>query len=186
MRKVSWDCLISFRGSKYWVPWEYAGKQVWLRPSQGTALTIRNQKGMEIARHALSARKGTTVMVKAHYEGLRRGVPKTKTVLEESFARLFPEQGWFLEGLFLQHRPNGTAHLRSILALAELYPREALISAFESAREYNSYSHPFVRGLLECSGAAGAHRPASVPVCSIKGSVTVDLREYQRILEAKG
>lgn len=187
MRKVSWDCLVSFEASKYSVPWPYAGKRVWLRASQGRGLTIRNQKGEEIASHTLSAKKGATVIVKAHYEGLRRGLPKTKTVLEGAFARLFPEYGWFLEGLFLQHRPNGTAHLRGVLALAELYPPEALASAFESAREYNTYSHPFVRGLLESSGATRAQeRPASVPARSTASAVIVDLREYQRVLEARG
>jgi transposase len=186
MRKVSWDCLVSFAGSKYSVPWEYAGKRVWVRASQGTHLLIRNQKGEEIARHVVSARKGATVMEKAHYEGLRRGLPKTRTVLEESFARLFPDHGYFLEGLFLQHRPNGAAHLRGVLALAELYPREALTSAFEAAREYNTYSHTFVRGLLESIGATRAQQPTSVPVRTVTGRVVVDLREYQRILEAKG
>lgn len=187
MRKVSWDCLVSFGGSKYSVPWQYAGKRVWLRASQGRGLAIRNQKGQEIAEHVLSARKGATVVIKAHYEGLRRGLPKTKTVLEESFTRLFPDYAWFLEGLFCQHRPNGTAHLRSILALAELYPREALISAFESAREYNTYSHSFVRGLLESSGATKVQQEVvSVPIRSATGGVVVDLREYQWILEAKG
>ena len=39
LHKASWDYLISFGGSRYSVPWQYAGKQVWIRPSQGTRLT---------------------------------------------------------------------------------------------------------------------------------------------------
>lgn len=183
MRKVSWDCLVSFGGSRYSVPWPYAGKRVWLRASRGTHLAIRNQKGEEIARHSLSARKGATVMDSSHYEGLRRGLPKTKTVLEQSFARMFPEHSYFLEGLFIQHRPNGTAHLRSVLALAELYPHEALVAAFEAAREYNTYSHSFVRGLLESRGATRSEHQMAVRARTSGGGVVVDLREYQRILE---
>ena len=51
MRKVSWDCLISFGGSRYSVPSEYAAKRVWVRPSQGIGFVVRSQKGLEIARH---------------------------------------------------------------------------------------------------------------------------------------
>ena len=39
-RKVSWDCLVSFRGSRYSVPAVYAGKRVWLLVSRGTHLLI--------------------------------------------------------------------------------------------------------------------------------------------------
>jgi hypothetical protein len=75
LRKVSWDCLVSFAGSRYSVPWPYAGKQVWLRPAQGTHLVIRNQTGEEIASHHLSDQKGVTRINPAHYEGLRGGIP---------------------------------------------------------------------------------------------------------------
>jgi hypothetical protein len=37
-RKVSWDCLVSYEGSRYSVPWVYAGKRVWVRASQGIRL----------------------------------------------------------------------------------------------------------------------------------------------------
>jgi Mu transposase, C-terminal domain len=39
-RKVSWDCLVSFRGSRYSVPAVCAGKRVWLLVSRGTHLVI--------------------------------------------------------------------------------------------------------------------------------------------------
>lgn len=35
MRKVSWDCLVSFGGSRYSVPHPFAGRQVWVRVRQG-------------------------------------------------------------------------------------------------------------------------------------------------------
>lgn len=183
MRKVSWDCLVAFRGSKYSVPWEYAGKHVWLRCSQGTMVSIRNQKGEEVARHAIAEKKGRTVMEQRHYEGLRKGIARTRTVLEEAFARMFPEEAYFLEGLSIQHRTGAVAHLRGILALAELYPSEALASAFARARDYNTYSHSFVRGLVEKSGVM---RQEDVPAAALparRSSIVVDLGEYQRILE---
>ena len=53
LRKVNWDCLLSFANTRYSVPWAYAGKQVWIRVSQGHKLIIRNQKGEVIACHLL-------------------------------------------------------------------------------------------------------------------------------------
>ena len=84
MRKVSWDCLLSYMGSRYSVPWAYAGKQVWLRTSQGRILIVRNQKGEEIARHALAPKKGATVIDRTHYEGLRQRVAKTRRQSDQS------------------------------------------------------------------------------------------------------
>src|SRR5688500_9548371 len=69
LRKVSWDCLVSFGGTRYSVPWRYAAQQVWLRPSRGTQLVVRDRHGEESARHALAGRKNSTVLDPAHYTG---------------------------------------------------------------------------------------------------------------------
>lgn len=184
MRKVSWDCLVSFGGSKYSVPWQYAGKRVWVKSSQGLRLTVRDGKGDEIASHNLAGKKGSTVIDKSHYEGLRKGLPRTRAMLEESFTKLFPEHHWFLEGLLIQHKMGGLSHLRGVLGLAELYPREALESAFQAAREYNSYSHPFIRGILESIGITRGQQPAPIPSRPPGPAVVVNLAGYQQILEA--
>src|SRR6266545_2751696 len=122
-RTVSWDCLVSFGGSRYSVPWAYAGHRVWVRASQGVRLTVRNADGEPIATHGLTAVKGTTVIDPAHYVGLRAGVPKTRALLIQAFLARFPEHGWVVDGVFRQHPPNGVAHLRAMLALADLYPQ---------------------------------------------------------------
>jgi transposase len=184
MRKVSWDCLISCAGCRYSVPWAYAGKQVWIRLRQGRQLIVRNQSGAQIAAHLLAARKGSTVLDPAHYEGLRQRLAKTRPLLQESFRTRFPEQDWFLEGVLIQHPNNALDHLRAILALAEVYPAPALCAAFERAREYNTYTHRFVRGLLE-SGVAedapltGRDRPQAGDPTPSRA-----LAPYQQILEA--
>ncbi len=53
-RKVSWDCLVSFCGTRYSVPAAYAGKLVWLLVSHGTALLVVNAQRQLIAEHLLS------------------------------------------------------------------------------------------------------------------------------------
>ena len=197
MRKVSWDCLVSFGASRYSVPWPYASKQVWLRSSQGLRLVVRNQKGEEIAVHTIAAKKGSTIINPAHYEGLRNGPPKTRILLEKSFNRIFPDYDWFVEGIFIQNKNNGIDHLRAVLALAELYLPEALIDAFAAAKKYNTYTHRFIRGLLEASGATKEQQAVASlrwpsnnrtePDSAQRGSslsLTGDLNIYQQILEA--
>lgn len=184
LRKVSWDCLLSYMGSRYSVPWAYAGKQVWLRTSQGRTLIVRNQKGEGIARHALAPKKGATVIDQSHYEGLRQRVAKTRPLVEGSFLKHFPDHEWFMEGVCIQQKNNPLDHLRGILQLAEVYPRDEVTRAFAVARECNAYSHRIVRGLLE-SGTLGGAQPGSIaapePTCT---ALAADLEVYQQILEA--
>lgn len=188
MRKVSWDCLISFANNRYSVPWQYAGKHVWLRASQGNQLAIRAQSGKQIAHHQLAPGKGATIIDPSHYEGLRKSLPKARSLLEETFLARFPDHKDFCEAIFIQHKPNGVSHLRAILALAEVYPHDALVSAFATARQYNTYSHRFIRGLLEKSADVAAHRQPTTIGSSRppngNGRVVADLGVYQQILEA--
>ena len=197
MRKVSWDCLVSFDGSRYSVPWQYAAKQVWLRASQGRKLLVRNQHGQQIAMHDIATRKGLTIINPAHYEGIKKATPKTRVVLEESFLHLFPEHRWFVEGVLIQHRNNGVDHLRGILSLAQLYSHESMLAAFAMAKEYNTYSHRFIRGLLESGSVAQEQTTSSEPIMQTDKHmpsmamyqlglpITADLGVYQRILEAE-
>lgn len=184
-RKVSWDCLVSFQGSRYSVPHLYAGKQVWVRASQGVRLAVYNQRGQCIARHALSAKKGVTILIPEHYSGLRKQTPLTKVVLAEQFLARFPDQQPFLDGLLAQYKLAPVGHLRAILELAAVYSEEAMRSAFAAAVTFNTYSHRFVRGLLELGPVPTADPSrlavvfAAVPTTPIHRS----LAAYQGILE---
>lgn len=205
LRTVSWDCLVSFGGNRYSVPWPYAAQRVWLRPSRGTHLLIRDQHGEEIARHGLSTRKGSTVLDPVHYAGLPNGrggiggrpdQPRTKALLTHVFLRRFPDHGAFVDGLVAQQYNNAGKHLRVVLALAEVYSTEAMQAALTAAREYHTYSHRFIRGLLEAGdatrGSDGSDdagtlaRVASLPSVSAMPAmrVTADLHVYQRLLES--
>ena len=184
MRKVSWDCLLSFKGTRYSVPWPFAGKHVWLRTSQGRRLIVRNQKGEQIACHELAARKGDTIIDRAHYEGLRKRVAKTRTLLEGSFLERFPKHRWFMEGVCIQHKNNPLDHLRGILALAEVYPHQDLVASFSLAQECNTYSHHFIRGVLESGAATRSDTQPCHPGEPTEPSLDADLGIYQEILEA--
>lgn len=189
-RKVSWDCLVSFRGSRYSVPATSAGKLVWLLVSSGSQLLVLDARRELLAEHALSPTKGTTVIRQEHYAPLRRTTAKTYVVLAAQFLARFPDQAAFLEGLVAQHKLNPADHLRGVMELATLYDQPSLERAFALAREYNTYAHGFIRGLLESSGqphpnALAAPGPATAGGHALpRASVHGDLGPYQRLLEA--
>jgi len=183
-RKVSWDCLISFAGSRYSVPWQQAGKRVWLRTHQGTKLLLYAQDGEQIAWHLLSEKRGITVIDPGHYQGLQRGLPKTRVLLEESFLHLFPDCSWFLAGLYAQHKLNRAAQLRAILSLSEVYPTQKLRESFALARQYNTYSPSFIRQLLQSGPATVKETEPGLSLPSYASRIGADLSTYQRILEA--
>jgi hypothetical protein len=191
-RKVSWHCLVSFRGSRCSVPAVYAGKRVWLLVSRGTHLLVLDAQRQIIAVHALSERHGTMVLVQDHYATPRRTSARTTVVLSEQFLARFPNQRWFLEGLVAQHKLNPADHLRPILELADVYDLARLAQAFVIARRYNTYSHTFVGGVLEQDGAVAPM--TAVPISSVSGGVLgiapprvhTDLGMHQRVLEAVG
>lgn len=152
-RKVSWDCLIPYEGSRYSVRWVYAGKRVWVRVSQGVRLEVRSSLGEVIARHALSETKGATIIDPAHYEGLRKDTPHTRGVLVEAFQRRFPDQQPVLDGLLAQQKLGPVRHLRGILALADHYAPEAMRTAFRNARPTTPTRWPSARAccsMLHC------------------------------------
>lgn len=187
-RKVSWDCLIPYEGSRYSVRCVYAGTRVWVRVSQGVRLEALAPTGDVIARHALSETKGATIIDPAHYEALRKDTPHTRVVLVEAFQRRFPDQQAFLEGLLAQQKLGLVRHLRGILEFAQHYAPEALRAAFRTAGTYNTYSLKFIRGVLQHDAL-----PTTTPVTLAttrrpvpRLDVRRDLRAYQALLTSIG
>ena len=101
----------------------------------------------------------------------------------------FPHDADFLEGLQLQHTHNPAEHLRGVMELVSLYDERSMRRTFALAREYKTYSHAFIRGLLESRAVPqivdpeGAGSPASPgPRTEVHG----DLRPYQQLLWEAG
>ena len=183
-RKVSWDCLVSYQSSRYSVPATYAGKLVWLLPSRGSHLLVLDAKRDVLAEHQLSPTKGTIVMRPEHYAPLRRGTARTYVVLAEQFLKQFPQRSAFLEGLLAQHKLDPTRHLHGIMELASLYDAPSMEWALSIASEYNTYSHTFIRGVLEQRAAPAVDGADLTPQRSLPVAVVQpDLSRYQRVLE---
>lgn len=77
-RKVARDAYVSWRGSRYSVPWQYAGKEVWVR-EQGRDVEVRYGAG-RIALHARAASR-QIVTQSEHHQGIPLGNPSTGKTL---------------------------------------------------------------------------------------------------------
>ncbi len=69
-RRVAKDCMFSYRGNRYSVPWRFAGKIVLVRePVSGGRIEVYHDVKV-IAEHRLAEGRGALVSVPEHYEGL--------------------------------------------------------------------------------------------------------------------
>jgi transposase len=79
-RKVARDAYVSWQGSRYSVPWQYAGKEVWVR-EQGGAVEVRHSAA-RIALHAPARQRHQVVTQSEHHHGIPLGGPSAgKTVV---------------------------------------------------------------------------------------------------------
>jgi transposase len=182
IRRVTQDCLLSFGGSRYSVPWMFAGKYVWLRVSRGFFLELYSQANVSIATHTLSTVKGAVVIDKSHYRA-SPGSEISFDRLKARFLEIFPEYELFIEKLHAQKRISPRRHLFQILEIAKLYHVDDVRKALDQSLEYNIFTPHIIKGILEkdCS------RTTEVARMKLKserpqGSVSCDLTEYQRAL----
>ena len=184
IRKVTFDCLFSFGGSRYSAPWMFAGKQIWIRVAKGYYLEAYSQANKLIARHNLAIVRGSCVIEKAHYRGNRSDVGNFER-LRALFLEAFPGHEMFLEKLQAQKRINARRHLSQFLELAKLYEREDMLEAIGVCMEYNVYNGSFVSGYLEknCRHALTLPREPFIyhlsAIEATREGVTCDLSEYQ-------
>lgn len=149
LRKVSWDCLVSYQGSRYSVHHAYAGQRVWVATSHGYLLNSYSQKGDLLYSHTLSQEKGKTIMIKEHYQGIRNSTPKTAPRIREVFEKTFAAGKAFYEKLVTETSLNAAYHASIILGLREYYADEAIDGALQKASSYQAYSYQAVKGILK-------------------------------------
>ena len=78
-RKVARDAYVSWQGSRYSVPWQYAGKEVWVRQDGGE---VEVRYGAErIALHGQAASRHQVVTQNEHHQGIPLGSPRTGKTL---------------------------------------------------------------------------------------------------------
>jgi transposase len=79
LRRVARDAFVSWQGSRYSVPWVYAGKEVWVRERAGD---VEVRYGAEqIAVHAQAPRKHVIMRNAEHHEGIPLGARQERKTL---------------------------------------------------------------------------------------------------------
>jgi transposase len=71
LRKVARDAYVSWRGSRYSVPWQYAGREVWVRDRGGEVDVLCGSE--RVAVHARAERPHTLVTRAEHHQGIPLG-----------------------------------------------------------------------------------------------------------------
>ena len=112
---------------------------------------------------------------------------RTRIMLEKEFLEKFLDKRDFLEKLYVQQKLNPVFHLKPILDLATLYPKETMLKAFALAKEYSTFSCHFIRGLLEKEAPQEAVPEPRTNSLWLMPAITVnaDLSAYQKIMEVK-
>jgi len=79
-RKVARDAYVSWKGSRYSVPWRYAGKEVWVR-DHGPSVEVRYSTE-RIAVHAPATRRHQVITLSHHHVGIpTNSRQSTKTLI---------------------------------------------------------------------------------------------------------
>jgi transposase len=171
-RLVSNDCLISFEGVKYSVPWPYAGKQVLVRPSQGRDVLVYSSSGEQIARHAMLPSGSPPVILQQHYEGLRRRHLAAMHILADRFRKRYcavsATAETFLQRLLAQHRHHPERPLSQALELLSAVPDTIALAALAEAVEFNLCTPRFLEELLRRHTMQQAPNGANLPSTSAR------------------
>jgi len=180
VRKVTADCLISFNGNKYSVPWMFATRMVWVKVSKGYFLEIYSQSNKLVAQHKLSLKKGEIKIVDDHYRGCKNEHGNWERLVY-MFNQRYRNQTEFLDKLQAQKRINAKYHLGRILEIGSFYKPDQVTEALSAALQYNVFNFYFFQGYLENHyqhdiKVSGATLSESIPKQNI--SIIRDLKEY--------
>jgi hypothetical protein len=79
LRKVARDAFVSWQGSRYSVPWVYAGKEVWVRERGGDV--EMHFGSQQIAVHTRAPQKHMLTRNPSHHEGIPLGAKEERKTL---------------------------------------------------------------------------------------------------------
>jgi transposase len=148
-RKVTSDCLISYKGNKYSVPHYFTSKEVWIRVLYGTTLQIYSSKNKLIATHTLVLGKGEVIINKEHFVGYRTNKFDSQIASINRLVKRFGNYTnihQFINNIKVQKRINPSSHLYRIANLFEYYDDVDCITAMEESITLNVYNYNIVKG----------------------------------------
>jgi transposase len=141
---------VSFDGNRYSVPARFVGSQVTLK-AYPDRLCLYHGEDL-IARHARSFDRNQDIEDPDHPKALlaQRRHARDAQVLKR-FLGLSPLAAKYHTGL-LERRGNALAHVRKIVALAEIHGDEAVQRAMADALAFEAFSSEYIAHLIEARG----------------------------------
>jgi transposase len=151
-RQVSGDCLVSYEGVRYSVPAPYAGKNVWIRPSQGRSVIILAPSGEQLADHVLPPAGTRLVVCPEHFAALRRRHEARLPTLTARFRARFGSYGElaesFLQRFIGQATYSPDRQLGRLLELLSTAPDAIALQVLADGLEFNLLSGNFLESRL--------------------------------------
>jgi hypothetical protein len=148
-RKVTSDCLISFKGNKYSVPHYFTSKEVWIRVLYGTTLQVYSSRNKLIATHTMNLGKGEVIINKEHFQGYRTNKFDSQAVSINRLTKRFNNYiniHQFINNVKVQKRIKPSNHLYRIANLFEYYDDTDCIMAMEECIALNVYNFNIIKG----------------------------------------
>lgn len=181
-RKVSSDCLISYKGNKYSTPHYFVGKEVWVRVLYGTTLQIYSSKNKLIATHTLHLGKGEVIIDKEHFMGYRTNQFDSQVASINRLVKRFSNYTnihKFIENIKVQKRINPSSHLYRIANLFEYYDDADCITAIEESFALNVYNYNIIKGHITSYKKPKQEQLNLFNIELPKGDTKRDLGEYR-------
>lgn len=181
-RKVTLDCLVSYKSNKYSVPHYFASKEVWLKILYGTTLQIFSSKNKLIATHSISLAKGEVFINKEHFVGYRT---RKFDSMSASISRLtkrfsnYTSIGQFIENVKVQKRINPASNLHKIANLFEYYGDEDCIVAMDECFTLNIFNATIIKGYITKQAKVKEEDINLFNIQLPQGRVKRDLEEYK-------
>jgi len=181
-RKVTADCLISYKSNRYSVPHYFASKEVWIRVLYGTTLQIFSSKNTLIASHSISLAKGEVFTIKEHFVGYRTD---SSDSIAKSISRLttrfntYTNIHTFIENVKVQKRINPGNHLHKIANLFEYYNDEDCIMAIEECFTLNIFNATIIKGFISTQAKVKKEDINLFNIDLPKGDVKRKIEEYK-------
>ena len=181
-RKVTSDCLISYKSNRYSVPYYFTGKEVWIRVVYGTTLQVYSSKNKLIASHSLSLDKGEVIINPEHFKGYRTDAYDTLTLSVSRLTKRFANYSnihTFIENIKVQKRIHPAHHLYKIANLFEYYDDKECILAMEECFTLNTYSYAIVKGIITVGSKPKKEQLNLFNITLPTGNVKRDLGDYK-------
>jgi transposase len=161
---------VSFEGNRYSVPARFAGAQVTVKAYPDRLCVYHGEE--LIARHSRSFERHRDIEDPDHAKALvaQRRHARDAHVLKR-FLALSPLAAKYHAGL-LERRGNALAHVRKIVALAEIHGEAPVVRAIADALAFEAFSSEYVAHLIE---ARERKLPEASPLVLMRRTDVLDL-----------